>query len=187
MSLLSLRDAIASTLRQSINGFAEVDTHGGRFDIDEIKRWAKKTPCCIVGPLGVNDFKYEGGQMVAMMEWGAFIIAKDQKDLTRHDLALVLLESMIYMINPTQRFKDDAAHAPESILASNLYNGTLDSQGLSLWAVTWVQGYDVRVFDPGELDDFLRYRATMNLNPDNASTPRPQDAVDLSPTEEPTP
>lgn len=179
MSLLSLRDDVQRTIAQAVSGFAQVDTHGGRFDMDEIKRWAKRTPCCVVGILSVNSSEFDGTQVVANVEFGAFVVTKDQKDLKRDAAAIVMTDALFATVTPLQRFgADEAVHAPTDMAAANLYNGKLDQEGIALWAFTWTQGYDIARFDLALLSDFLRYRSSIQIS-ENPDTPTGDDAVDL--------
>lgn len=180
MSLVTLRTAIRDTIDEEVEGLVNVDTHGGRFDLDEIKRWAKAAPCVVVGALGMPATEYEGGTTKATVEWGAFVVTRDTTEKKRDELALVLVEAVLGVVTYRQRWGDDYAHKPESIKATNLYGGRLDATGLALWAITWTQGYDINAFDISTLDDFLIYQST--TTPEHAAletTPAPSDTVTL--------
>ncbi len=163
MSLVELRQSIKDTIESEVEGFAEVYLHGGRFDEAELKRWAVKAPSAVVGMLGIPSMDYDTGQLAAKVEWGVFIITKDTVDMKRDAAALVLVEALLGVVRPEQRWNDDAAHMPEQIKAQNLYHGTLDSKGVAIWAVTWTQSYDVNVFDWTKLDDFLTFNSVISV------------------------
>jgi hypothetical protein len=178
MSILSLRDTIKDTLATDINSLAKTYTHGGRFTEEELKRWAVQAPCAIVCATSVSDYTYEGGQCVAKVDWAIFILTKDAPPVKRDALALTLVEAVLGVVTPLQRWNDTSAHMPEGIKAPNLYSGKLDTTGIALWAVTWSQGYDINSFDASALDDFLTYTATTQLS-DNEDVPKADDLVEL--------
>lgn len=163
MSLLLLRDSIKDALKEGVKDFAEVYTHGGRVDLEELKRYALKAPCAIVAPLGIRRGTEEGNTLVADVVWGCYLLAKDSKAMLRNDWALMLLELAMSVIKPSQRWGDDAAEMIKELRAENLFSGSLDQLAVSLWVVTWAQGYDFNRFDSDTLDDFLTYKADYNL------------------------
>ncbi len=181
MSLVSLRESIRCKLSDEVKDFAQVYTHGGRFDVEELKRWSVKAPCAVVGALGINSIDSEAGQPVALVEWGAFIVTKDTADLKRDVSALGLVEALLGIVTPLERWGDDAAHVPTAIKATNLYGGQLDKTGIALWMIGWTQGYDLNRFDLSTLDNFLTYNSTTSLA-DAASddTPSAEDTVSLT-------
>lgn len=176
MSILSLRDDMKDALAAGVSDFAAVYTHGGRFDLDELKRWAVKSPCALIGPLNISEVRMEGGQTVAAIDWGCYIVAKDTPTMKRDAMALTLVGAALAVINPEQCWDDDDAHVPGLIKAQNLYGGKLDGNGVALWAITWTQALDINAFDASQLEDFLRYR-------ENADVPTSEIAVDLPATE----
>jgi hypothetical protein len=180
MSLVQLREDIKLKVKTECKGFADVDIHDGRFDEAELKRWAVRTPAVRIGILGIPEMSYDTGQLAAEVEWGAFIVTKDSATLKRGAAALVMVEALLGVVTPEQRWGDTAAHAPKDIKAANLYQGKLDQQGVAIWAVTWRQSYDVNVFDWTALDDFLTYQST--TSPEHVAsddTPVPSDTVTL--------
>lgn len=177
-NLNDFREAVRSAVASGVGQFVKVETHGGRFDAEELKRWAKQAPCAVTSTLGVRSMRQEGGQNVVSLQLGVFVIARDTPGAKRDSLALTLVEAVLAVVTPSQRFADGYSHVPEGIRADNLFTGQLDAQGVALWAVTWQQDYDVHTFDPNTLDNFLRYRATDQLSSD-ADVPTAQDAVDL--------
>ena len=180
MSLITLREAIRVKLEEEVDGFAKVYTHGGRFDLDELKRWAKQTPCAVVGLLGIPSFEFDGTQVIGNCEWGAFIVTKDASDLKRDGSAVALVSAIAAVVTPLERWGDDAAHQITAIKASNLYGGKVDQSGIALWAVTWTQGYDINRFDITTLEDFTTYHST--TTPEEVAlvtSPAPTDTVTL--------
>lgn len=166
MSLVTLREAVRRTLKEAATDAVDVKCHGGRFDGDEVKRWAVTAPCALVGILGMPAFEYEGGQLVAGVEWGVFIVTKDKNGVKRDEAALALLEQFLSVITPSQRWNDEATHAPENIRATSLYGSRVDTNGLAIWAITWSQKHDINAVDVSTLDDFLTYRSEINLTDD---------------------
>lgn len=165
MSLITLRQSIRDTIAEGVQDFAEVYMHGGKFGLAELKHWAVKTPCAVVGPLGIPSIDYEG-QIVANVEWGAFVICKSTATMAREIAALAMVEALLSTISPLQRWDDELAHMPESIKAQNLYNADLDGKGVALWAITWTQGYDIVTTDFADLDNFLKFHSTITPSHD---------------------
>lgn len=185
MSLLDLRERVRATLAEQITSFAEVRVHAGRFDLDETKRWAVKTPCASVAVLGVRSGEIEGTQVTVNVALGAFVFTSGIKGRVGHDdLALGLTSDVLRVVVSGQTWGDPSASASREVRAENLFSGKVDQQGVSLWAVLWLQPYDIDLADEATLDDFLRYRADWNLAPADAFVDA-QDAVDLPAPEDP--
>ncbi len=177
MSLLTLRESIRATIEThpQMGNLKQVSTHGGRFDLAELQRWATQTPCIRVGALAVPRVDIEAMQVIANVQWGAFIVTRDVPEVPRDSSALSLLQALLNVVTPYQRWNDQNAYAPTDIVGTNIYNASLDKTGMASWALTWSQRYDITNFDPAELDDFLRYRSTAVVS----ETAQVLDQVDL--------
>ena len=178
MSILSLREAIRTTIETEVTTLEKVYTHGGRFDQEQLKRWAVQSPCVVVGVLNIPSVSSDSGQCVASVEWGAFIVASNTETMKRDAHALVLLESVLGVVTPSQRWGDDLASMPDGVKASNLYSGKLDSTGVAIWAVTWTQGYDINKFDMAALDNFLTLNTSVEFS-DDEDVPVTEDTTTL--------
>lgn len=157
-NLITFRQSVADAIKVSVTEAAAVHTHGGRFSKDDLDRYALKAPCIVVGITGVRQLDEDGGQAVAHLELVAVIVTIDKPKVDRDIGAIGLLQSTLAVVKPSQRFGDENAHPPEAIRGENLFTGKVDKLGVAMWAVTWRQKYDINVFDPNSLPDFLRYR-----------------------------
>lgn len=178
MSILAFRESIKTTVEGTLKTLAKVYTHGGRFDLDELKRWAVQAPCVVIAPLGIRAAYIEGGQSVADVQWGIFTVTRDLKTTTRDAAALTLVEGVLSLVKSDQRWGSDDAHAVEDVRGENLFTGKLDAQGIAIWGISWKQGIDINVFDVNALDDFLLYESTIQLS-DDEDVPTSIDDVTL--------
>jgi hypothetical protein len=178
MTLLELRDAIKKTIEKAVDP-VNVYTHGGRLDVAELQRYALKAPCVVVTLLGVPGTTLEGGEPVATLEFGAFIVANDRPGVRRDALAISMLQQTLGVVRPDERWGDDEhVHIAEQIRAGNLFGGTTDQKGVAIWVVTWRQGYDINALDTGTLDDLLRINSTIEISEDE-DVPTAEDQVTL--------
>lgn len=184
MSLITLREAVATKLTENVSELAKVYTHGGRFDNEALGKYATHAPCAVVAILGMPDSYLEGGQLVGDFQWGCFIVAKDMARVKKDALALSLLEAVVRIIRPEETWGDADAHMIEKIRADNLFNGKMDATGVVIWAVTWRQKYDLNVFNPDTLDDFLTYNVKYDLEESADSAYEAEDTVTLEGPEE---
>lgn len=157
MSFLSLRDSICARLKERVKDFVAVTTHGGRFDSEDLRRYATQAPCAIVGLLAVPAAEVEGGQVVVDLQWGIFLLGVDRKALRRDAVALGLVELTLGVVRAEETWDDPEVHMPDRIRADNHFSKVCDEQGVSLWSVTWRQRYDLVTLDVDALDDFMLY------------------------------
>ena len=137
MSLLDLRQAIVDDLQANIPDLKECAGHAGRFDREEIRRIAHKSPAVFVACLAASETEDEGGEIESDLRWGAFIVAKDQRAVKRDEVALALLQALLLHL-PGNRWNVEAGR-PENIAAQNLYSGKIDKLGIAMWGVSWSQ------------------------------------------------
>jgi len=169
MSLLKLREQMRVTLQNGVKDLREVKTHGGRFDEAQLRAWGAHAPCAIVAALSVPTLEKQGGQVVADVEWGVFVVTKDTLSLKRDEAMLVLVPNVLAIVEPEQRWGNfEGAWCPENIKAMNLYGAKLDAMGVALWVVTWTQKQDINIINASDLADFLRVRGDFRLSEDPA-------------------
>lgn len=153
MSILALRTAIVDAIDTGIPALRTCQAHGGRFDVEELRRWAIQAPAVVVACLGSKDVNTYSGQVVGRLQFVAYVITAGTSAAPRSEAILTLAESVAALAaNNAWAYAD--AQAPAEIRIDNLYSGTLDKQGVALWAVTWTQRVDLEVFDSSTLDDF---------------------------------
>lgn len=179
MSLLTLRKSMRDTLAAQVKDLAQVHEYGGRFSAADARRFATLSPSVVIAALNVRSSTVEGDVHVVNVQWGAYLLVADTKTAPRHAIALTLLELLLGVVRPDQRWGDVHAQQITEVRADNLYSPELDSAGVGLWAITWLQPYDVNAFNTSALEDFLRYRGTWDLGSELEDTPKAQDSVDL--------
>lgn len=140
MSLETLRAAVVNTIGAGMTSTVTCEPHGGRFDVEELKRVSRKTPAVFVAVLGLRDVVERNGDFQATVAWGAFAVAKDNPGL-RRDLAAAALVDRLTMIVPdnTWGLEDECLRRPQGIRGDNLFSASVNKLGVAMWAVTWQQ------------------------------------------------
>jgi hypothetical protein len=172
-TLVKYRKAVEAGVRAALpdgpDGVQLVTTHIGEFGPDEVQRYAASAPAVILAPLGMPDIKRAGGMSIITVNYGAFILTKSMTKDDRGDIALAIIEELAKLL-PYETWDPGAcAQAPKDIDAGNLYTGTVDEMGVSLWVVRWRQAVQIQKTDTSNLADFLRLAVTdYNLDPGEA-------------------
>ncbi len=187
MRMRDLQTGIFNTLAADarLAGVA-VSTHGGDFDIAEIKRYAKRTPAVVLA-LMHSDVTQQGGSPVADCSFVIVVVCEDRAGVSKWDQVIDYADTIARILaKPGQRWglTEHGVGAPTKVAARNLYSTKLDAEGLALWGVAWRQ-----VIDLAELTDsavpLQRIHADWDLAPrDNAAPLYPlpgsvRDAEDL--------
>jgi hypothetical protein len=151
MSFLSLRTAIVDAIKAGVSIINTCEGHGGRFSIDELKRYSVRSPAVLVCNLD-GKTRNEGGSKVSSRRWAVFIITRGISQKKRDAQVIVIVQEVLELI-PNNRWGDTNAHIPQDIVDKNLFSADIDKLGVSLWVITWEQGYDIEKSTSG-LDDF---------------------------------
>lgn len=132
-------DAIVATIGAAFPALKTCEKHPGKFDADEIKRQAVRTPAIFVSCLGVADLSDPGTeQSDATLILAAFILTASVPGLTRDDAARNMAEALLIQV-PRARWGLTGAGQAKSVRADNLYSGEIATKGVALWAVVWRQ------------------------------------------------
>jgi hypothetical protein len=158
VSLIDVRKEIAKHYAVALPA-VRVEEHGGRMDLEEIKRWATGAPALIVACLGVPSVSVEGGMTVAEASWAVCILTRNVPGEFK-DVASMALVGAVLAGLPTQRWAGTASKMPKNIRADNAYSSTLDKLGVSLWLISWQQAVDLPETTYAELADLLRLYTT---------------------------
>lgn len=141
-----------------------VERHIGQFNTpDEVKRYLSGRDGSIrVAALRVRDIKYQAGGMVGLVTWAAYIMATDAWAYGRDIRAEVMVGMLTRRIaEPPSTRGMGAERRAEDISADNIYSGSLDNLGVTMWAVMWNQEFKLDdVVDISLLPDFLRLGMT---------------------------
>lgn len=155
MSLVAFRESIAKVLDSKVPDIVSVDVHGGQFTLAELARVGAKSPSIRVACLGVKGATLDGGiRVAAEVQWGAFVIVRGTSITGRDEAALAVVNSLLKVV-PGNRWDTDLANSPPiGIRGDNLYSSELDSKGLAMWAVTWMQKVDIIELTLADLANF---------------------------------
>ncbi len=120
---------------------ATIETHGGRFDLAEIKRLSRKLPAVFISILQVNDMtEVETGEFDVELTIGVFIITSDQPKLPRQIAAISLIEELVLIIADNQWGMDRVGVHPANLPnAKNLFSKEVDKTGIAIWAISFKQ------------------------------------------------
>lgn len=182
MTLLAMRDAIASTIQTKVPGLREVKAHGGTFTRAEVRRIGLRLPTVLVTCLGASP-QPRNGSVSLDARWAAWVVTQDEVESPRGDSALAFAE-LLQMLIPLERWDLDYAGPAREVRAENLFSGELDKGGAALWVVTWRQSCESTGVDLATLEDFLRLHAAHDVAVAD-ETPEALDVVELEPTEAP--
>lgn len=163
MSLLALRAAVVSTIEANVSAFASVEAHGGRINLEEVKRIAMRQPAARVAVLS-GQVERQGGVGVCDAQLAVFIICTGTSEAQRDAAALTLSQSVVHQVVANAWGYADA-RAPDRIRVDNLYSGSIDRNGFALWSVVWNQQIDLLddLEDPSDFDDFNRLHVDTDL------------------------
>jgi phage gp37-like protein len=183
MSLEDLRDAVVNTIKSGLGPGIGCEPHGGRFDVAELKRVSKKAPAVFVAFLGFRNLTYANdGKFQANVAWGAFVVAKDKRNLRRDLVAAAVVDRLTLIVPGNTWGTDDCLGRPDNVRGDNLFSSVVDNLGVAMWAVTWQQSMafaeamtpeDMAALDPLE-NLYVRY-------PVGDDAPEAVDRVNLPP------
>ncbi len=140
MSLELLRTAVVDKIDELTPDAVHCDSHGGRFDLNELKRVSAKAPAVYVATLGFSNLKESSGTYEATVAWGAFIVAKDQPKKVKRDQVALSIVDMLSLIIPGNNWDlEETLGSPERIQSDNLFSALVDKAGVAMWAITWRQ------------------------------------------------
>jgi hypothetical protein len=165
MILVQLRDAIVSGVKSAMPALLEVKPHGGRFDLDEIKKTAARSPSARVGCLGLREITFEGAVAKATSIWGVFVVANDQPGTSRDTVALTVVAGIGAVLPDNCWGLDASVDGARQVRADNLFSKALDDNGIALWAITFNHQVDLARVDATDLDDFLQAYIEYDLAP----------------------
>ncbi len=163
MSIGGLTSAIVSSLDTEIAALRSVKTHGGQFNVQELRRVAVYAPAALVTVSNGDVTRHAGSTGVGTLTIDVFVVTGGTSAVGRDDGALLLVQSIVGLA-----VRNDWAYAdagpPKAIKFRNLYSGQLDSKGVALWAVRWQQDVEI---DAPTIDDLDELRS-LYINTDLA-------------------
>lgn len=137
--------AVIKGLNARLPHLKTCELHGGRFNVEELKRLGRQAPALFLSALAApaNTGVGDGRRQIAL-QLTAFVLASDQRGLPR-DVAVLNLVEAVMMTLPQQTWGLPESDTPlrcgfpERISAQNLYSGSLDKVKSALWGVSWRQ------------------------------------------------
>lgn len=168
-STVSAAERVIAWLRPELEGAKPdrvpvIERHIGQFNTpDEVKRYLSDRQGCIrVAALRVRDIRHEAGGTVGLVTWVAYVMATDDWGYGR-DLRAEVMTSKVCrrLAQPAAAKGMGAERKASDISADNIYSGSLDDLGVTMWAVMWHQEFKLdEETDISVLPDFLRLGMT---------------------------
>ncbi len=139
----ALQDAV-SQLERAFPG-VDVESHGGRFGLEDLKRLAVKTPAIRLSLLAIPPGeRQKDGSIEVNVQWAAFILTGDKKGRARHVEALDLV-GQLYEWLPYKSWAGCKNLDPSTLDARNLYGADVDTKtACAIWAITWRQAITLK-------------------------------------------
>jgi hypothetical protein len=138
---------IESILKEELMPHAGVVRAGGAFDSGEMRRHVLSAPVVLLSLLGAGASQRHGRTgWIMSVQLAAYVLTRDTPPMAqRDDAALSLVTKVLRIVNrsPWSQSRTPAFGVVEqdSVSATNLYSGAIDSAAVALWAVTWSQNF----------------------------------------------
>ncbi|BEO03098.1 hypothetical protein SMQC13_08250 [Serratia marcescens] len=168
-STVSAAERIVAWLQPALEGdqpdqVRKVERHIGQFNTpEEVKRHLSDRNGTIrVAAIRVRDIRHEAGGTVGLVTWVAYVMATDFWGYGRDLRAEVMTGKVCRRLaDPAAAKGMGAERKALDISADNIYSGSLDSLGVTMWAVMWQQEFKLdQETDISTLPDFLRLGMT---------------------------
>lgn len=166
-STVSACEAIVNYLKPEIEGDGKqvdrvqaIERHIGRFDTpDDVRHWmTNKDGGVRVAALRVPKMANRGNRLVGTIEFVAYVFATDFWGFPKDTRAEVITARIAKQLSVKGWAKGLADSGVERLRADNLYSGSLDKLGVSIWSVTWSQDWPLDTeLDLTTLDEFRRF------------------------------
>jgi len=156
MGLIAMREAIVAKIGTELPELRVVEPHGGRFDLQELRRVSTLSPGAFVACLQVADADDSTGDASGDVLWAVFVtVSASRRDAPRDLVAMALAQGILALL-PGQRWgREDAETIPRQIRADNLFSSEIDKHGVAMWAVSWRQRCVLKPGEASDLPDFL--------------------------------
>ena len=130
---------ICAGLQTMLPQLVRCELHAGRFDLEELKMIATRTPAVFVGWLGGPVGDPQGGSIDVELNLVAYVVTGGSGGTARNSEAGAIVETMIRNVPGRQWGHDDDASPAGNLVCENMYNGKIGRHGVALWAVAWRQ------------------------------------------------
>ena len=136
MRLREYRDAVVAGLRAAVPALRDVQAHGGRFNLDELKRYSVNAPAARVAFAGMKPVTLDNvGRLIGPVNMAVYLVTAGRDG---DAVLLDLIEATAATIRMNQwGLVDISAARVETI--ENLYSSGAEAQGVHLAGVTFEQ------------------------------------------------
>lgn len=137
-------DIIVEYLQLRLPSATTVKRIGGAFDSSELRRHVSTAPAVLIACLGMSEFRRaRPGGWSMTVDMVAYVLTRDRAGAERDAMAQELVAEVLREMNRSVWDMPEAFGVPleDSIEATNLYDGELDSVAVALWTVTWRQPF----------------------------------------------
>jgi len=137
--LSDLPQSICAKIKEGLPHLNTCKAIEGKFDLTELKRQGLASPAVLVSVLGgKQDVTYAGSAYSFALSMAAYVVTRDSMGLPRAQAAAAILQSLMGLI-PGETWGDPALGAAQDVKMTCLVSSKVQSNAVSLWAVTWTQ------------------------------------------------
>ena len=136
MRLRTYREAVVSGLRAALSALRDVQPHGGRFNLDELKRYSVNAPAARVAFAGMKPVGLDNvGRIIGPMHMAVYLITAGRDG---DAVLLDLIEDAAAVIRLNRWGLSDISAARIDAI-ENLYSSGAEAQGVYLAGITFEQ------------------------------------------------
>jgi len=136
MRLRTYREAVVSGLRAALPALRDVQPHGGRFNLDELKRYSVNAPAARVAFAGMKPVGLDNaGRIIGPVNMAVYLITAGRDG---DAVLLDLIEDATAAIRLNQWGLSDISAAKVETI-ENLYSSGAEAQGVYLAGITFEQ------------------------------------------------
>jgi hypothetical protein len=178
-SLIALRTAIKNTLAADdrLDG-VNISTHGGDFDLQELKAYAKRAPAIVVAIVKAQG-ENQGGLAYATATVFLGVLTIDRAGSPRDQKALQIVEALLNILqrSPNQYWgiTDFDVSQPDGVQAENMYSRKLDEEGTAMWGVVFHQSVHLTYTEIADDFDILGVKYDLYPRDNDAPIGTPED------------
>jgi hypothetical protein len=140
MRIVELLNAIKADFSHHITGLNACALHAGPIDLSELAHIAGQAPAIYLSVLEIPNLAEPGtGERDVDLGLAAYIAATDGPGLPGIEAAVNLVEALLIHIPNNCWDLASGTFGARDVTSRNLHDGSIDMQGVALWAVTWKQ------------------------------------------------
>lgn len=150
-SIAQLQKLIVSGISESMPDLAVCRTFAGRFNIKELEALSTRVPAVFVSFLRTANIDDRGDDTYsADLQFAAFILTKDSRDISRQESGLNIAQSLAVLLKANQ-WKASGVSVPRDINIQNLFDSAARGHAIALHAVEWRQ--QISLMETGLIED----------------------------------